>query len=229
MGRQRRRLKRRLWGYTDVNYRSISDIPESELVELLLADADWRPRIIGLSAIPANVRYCLSVNLATAPGACRGDVDILLAAPNHPELATAIQVKRVKYGAKAVRAGQPNKLGDLELGVRQTNLLATIGFSQVYFYVLVVVDTRQQNLTKTTSYDGISHDLKMRLENNISRATRGLDARVGLYQADCVQPMDNAPLGVGTFVGILMRLAQPTTQSIELTRWVAKVIIANRP
>src|SRR5205807_941816 len=105
-----------------------------------------------------------------------------------PDLAIAIEAKRVK-----VRSGRLNKLHDFKKGVRQANLLARIGFSQVYLFVFVVVDSREQNAGRM-SYDGTDSYLRSVIEQAIS--VSDLDPRVGLMHYEFVQPMDHAPLCV---------------------------------
>jgi hypothetical protein len=117
---------------------SIASIPEGSLVQHLLSDRHWRSRSLGIRGIPDNSLAFQRVLLSGAPGGFEGDVDILLCAKNLPNVATAIEVKRVKVGASAFRSGRPNKLHEFEEGVRQANLLARVGFSQVYLFVLVV-------------------------------------------------------------------------------------------
>ena len=136
-------------------------------------------------------------------------------------MTTAIEVKRIKVGASAFRSGQPNKLHEFEKGVRQANLLAAVGFSQVYLYVIVVIDSREQNASRIT-YDGPTPELRHTIRSAISIA--GLESRIGLEHHEFVQPMDSAPLGLGTYFGHLDRIAQTAQQPTALTEWVAQVI-----
>jgi hypothetical protein len=54
-------------------------------------------------------------------------------------------------------------------------------------------------------------------------STAGLDNRIGLGELDFTQPMDYAPLSVGTHGLHLHRLSVPGSQSEELTSWVAEI------
>jgi len=205
-------------------YSSIADIPEARLIKLLIMDRQWHSRILGIKGIQSNSTPLLSVPLRGLPGNPSGDIDILLVVPGRPDLATAIEVKRIKVGAAAFQTGGPNKLRGFKEGVRQANTLAKIGFSQVYLYIFVVVDSREQN-TERISYKGLSLELKSWIEQNIS--PRELVQRVGLMHFEFVQPMDDEPLGVGTFSGHLVRLADSMSQDPEVTAWVAQQIAAN--
>jgi len=209
------------------NQNSIADLSEAELVEQLLADPVWRSRIIGQKGIRRDVLAFTRVPLTGVPGDCKGDVDVLLCPPNRPHAAVAIEVKRIKIGIRALRDGRPNKLGELEEGIRQSNLLATIGFSQVYFYLFVAVDSREKTLAAPNSWAGPSQELRQLLHDKISVA--GLHLRVGMFKHQFVQPLDDRPLGTGSYTGDLVRLSRIVLQPPELTRWVAETIEALKP
>ncbi len=100
----------------------------------------------------------------------------------------------------------------------QANLLVRMGFWQVYVYVVVVADTREQNAGRNT-YEGLSSKLRSLAYSSVS--TQPLNERVGLGILDFTQPMDYSPFTVGTHGLHLIRLSKPTTQSRELTEWVA--------
>ena len=59
-----------------------------------------------------------------APGAPRGDIDVLFSAPNLPEQAVAYQIKRIKLGIDQVRNGTPGKIQEFKKLAQQANLLA---------------------------------------------------------------------------------------------------------
>ncbi len=208
-------------GAANMVHPSIADIPEDRLVEHLLAHPYWRDAVLSTHGIPDNPLDFQRVSLNDAPGGLQGDVDILVCAKDQPHLATAIEVKRVKVGAAAFRSGQPNKLQEYEKGVRQANLLSRVGFSQVYLFVLVVVDSREHNAGRTT-YDGPTPELRAVIDNAIG--PRDLDRRVGLIHHEFVQPMDYAPLGVGAGGKHLVRLAECAEQPAALTNWVAQLV-----
>ena len=206
---------------------SIADLSEAELVEQLLADPNWRSRIIGQKGIRRDVLAFTRVPLTSVPGDYKGDIDVLLCPPKRPHGAVAIEVKRIKVGIRALRDGRPNKLGELEEGIRQSNLLATIGFSQVYFYVFVAVDNREKTLAAPDSWAGPSQELRQLLHNKISVA--GLHQRAGMFKHQFVQPLDHRPLGTGSYAGELVRLSGIARQPPELTSWVAETTKALKP
>lgn len=203
---------------------SLANIPEAKLVERLLADPYWRSNIVTLFGMPGDPVVLQMVSLNSAPGIRTegpGDVDILLGSATRPDSATAIEVKRIKLRVNATRGGRPNKLRELKKAVEQANRLAKIGFSQVYLYVLVGVDTREQNRGKF-SFEGASLELKRLIDREVSTSTCDLIKRIGLYKCEFVQPMDFDPLMIGSHHMHLIRSAGIVTQSDELTRWVAQ-------
>ena len=199
---------------------SIADIPEDKLVERLLSDQFWDSEFFELASMPRGMGNRQRVLLDTAPGNFKGDIDALLCAPHHPEQAVAYQVKRIKFGIDQLRNRMPTKLREYKKVAQQANLLAQMGFWQVYVYVVVVVDARGQNAGKNT-YAGLSSELRSFVSSAIS--TQPLDERVGLGTLDFTQPMDYAPFTVGSHGLHLHRLSKPVTQSEELTKWVAGV------
>jgi hypothetical protein len=209
------------------NQNSIADLSEAELVEQLLTDPGWRNRIIGQKGIRRDVLAFTRVSLNGVPGDYKGDIDVLLCPPNRPHAAIAIEVKRIKIGIRALRDGRPNKLGELEEGIRQSNLLATIGFSQVYLYVFVAVDSREKTLESPNSWAGLSQELRQLLHDKISVAD--LHQRAGMFKHQFIQPLDDRPLGTGSYLGELVRLSQIVQQPPKLTTWVANTLEALKP
>jgi hypothetical protein len=200
---------------------SIADIAEDQLVERLFADPLWGTELFELAGMPRGLRYKLCVPLDTAPGNPKGDIDVLRCAPDHPEQVVAYQLKRIKFGVDQLRNGTPTKLREFIKVARQANLVARMGFWQVYAYVVVVVDAREQNAGKGTTYEGLSSKLKSLVYSSVS--PQPLDERVGLALLDFTQPMDYTSFRVGTHGLHLMRLSTPMTQSRELTDWVSNV------
>jgi hypothetical protein len=199
-------------------HESIADIPEGQLVERLLSDPLWRYEFFEYAGMPRGMANRQQVPLDTAPGNWKGDIDALLCDPDHPEHAVAYQVKRIKFGINQLSNGTPSKLQAYEELARQANLLAKMGFWQVYAHVVVVVDAREQNAGKNT-YAGLSSKLKSLVDTAISTAP--LDGRVGLAMLEFTQPMDYKPFTVGFHGLALRRSSTPAVQSQDLTNWVA--------
>lgn len=202
---------------TSFIYDSIADIPEDQLVNRLLSDPTWPSDFFELAGMPRGMSNRQCVPLDAAPGNYRGDIDALLCDPTQPHQAVAYQIKRVKFGINQVRTGMPSKLTEFKKLAQQANLLACMGFWQVYAYVVVVVDTREQNVGKTT-YAGLPPHLKGVVDREISLEL--LHPRVGLGILDFTQPMDHKTFTVGTSGLHLRRLATPASQDPELTEWI---------
>jgi hypothetical protein len=203
---------------TGLAHASIADIPEDQFVERLLSDPQWGTFLFELAGMPRGMANRQRVLLDTAPGNFKGDIDALLCAPNHPERAVAYQVKRIKFGINQLRNRTPSKLQEYKKVAQQANLLAKMGFWQVYVYVVVVVDAREQNFGKNT-YAGLSSKMKSLVDSSVSTAP--LDGRVGLGVLNFTQPMDYKPFTVGIQGADLRRLSTPQVQSRDLTKWVA--------
>ncbi len=199
-------------------HESIADIKETPFIARVLSDLHHRHTLFNLKGVQVEGAHLRQgVELCEFRKDLAGDIDILVLPAGQPEQATAIQVKRFKVGSKAVRTGKPNRMADFKEGVRQANDLTRLGFSQVYLWVFVLIDTREQNGGRFT-YDGPDAELHSRIEHAIS--TLGLDPRVGLMSFEWVQPIDRPPLELGTFGGHLRQSAQPMTQPAELTHWL---------
>ena len=201
---------------------SIADISEGQLVKRLLEHPYWRSTLFGLAGFPSDPIIREQVDLAGVPGGFVGDVDVLLCDSARPDLAVAIQAKRIKFDAWDIERKSPKKLQELKKAYKQANRDAKVGFSQAYLYVFVVVDSREQNAGKKLSYEGLSNDHKALVRRALSLA--GLDERVGLFQIELAQTMDFSPLDPGTFGGELHRKALPSIQTPELTEWVTQKI-----
>jgi hypothetical protein len=198
-----------------MKHESLADISEGNLIKMLLGDATRR--FFDFDGFPRDPVFKEGVDLAGVPGSFVGDVDVLLCNLTRPDLAVAIQAKRIKFDAWDIERGSPKKLRELKKAYEQANRDARIGFSQVYLYVFVVVDSREQNRGETT-YAGLSTKLRGLVDRAISLSE--LHDRVGLIQIELVQPMDYTPLSIGTFGVVRRRLAQLVLQTPELTEWV---------
>jgi hypothetical protein len=172
----------------------------------------WRGNLLSIHGFPDAPIDRQTVSLKGFSDRVRGDVDILVCERACPELSIAIEVKWVKVCNENI-----NKLEEYRKGIRQANLLSELGFSQVWLYVLVVVDTRERNAGRYC-YDGL--DSKQKSKINQALTITGLNDRVGVIHHNFVQPMDYAPLTVGFSGGHIVRMATPVVQSSALTGWV---------
>jgi hypothetical protein len=202
-------------------HESLANIHEKDLVHRLVADPLSRADLLGVHGMPKAPLIFTEVDLRDAPGSVRTDGDLLFVEPNAPEAVVAIQAKRIKVHARSFEIGIPNKLPEYEKGVQQANLLACVGFAQVYLYIFVVVDSRHHNAGRVT-YDGLTPELRAPIDAVIS--LERLDPRVGLAVIELIQPMDHRPLTIGVGGMDLHREAKAVPQPAELTRWLAQLL-----
>jgi hypothetical protein len=208
-------------------HESLAEIPEDKLVDRIVADILWGREFFQFHGMPSGMDNRQRVPLQTTPGNPKGDIDVLFSAANRPEQAVAYQIKRIKFGINQLRNRTPGKLQEFKKLTQQANLLAQMGFWQVYAYAIVVVDAREQNAeeqkTGNLTFKGLSSDMRSKLEFSFSSATQFFDARVGFGVMDFTQTMDSAPFTVGSHGLHIRRFARPAEQSEELTKWVAGI------
>ena len=198
---------------------SLAELSESALITQILGDPQWRGRILNITGFPDIANHFQGVPCSGLPGEPIGDIDILVVPEKSPEISIAIQAKRIKVSANTFLTGEPNKLNELGKLRQQAGLLADVGFSQTYCFVFVVVDSRQNN-RGAYRYDGLTAGLKTKIES--IDLTAGLDDRVGMMRFEIVQPIDDRPLGAGTYSGRLCRMAQQLLQPPKVTEWVVQ-------
>jgi hypothetical protein len=208
-------------------HESLAEIPEDKLVDRIVTDIQWGREFFQFYGMPSGMVSRQCVSLQGAPGAPKGDIDVLFSAPNRPEQAVAYQIKRVKCGINQLRNGTLGKLEEFKKLAQQANLLAQMGFWQVYAYAIVVVDAREQNAKEENAgkmtFEGLSSEMRSKVESAVSSATQLFDARVGFGVMDFVQTMDSAPFTVGTHGLHIRRFAKPAEQNEELTKWGAGI------
>ena len=192
-------------------------------MDRIVTDILWGREFFQLYGMPSGMVHRQCVSLQTAPGTPRGDIDVLFCAPGLSKQSVAYQVKRIKFGINQLRNGTPGKLEEFKKLAQQANLLARMGFWQVYAYAIVVVDAREQNAGKKVTYEGLSSQMRSKVHSAVSFATQFFDARVGFGVMDFTQTMDSAPFTVGTHGLDIRRFSKPAAQSEELTKWVADI------
>lgn len=202
-------------------HRPITDLKEQELVARVLSDPHYRHLLMNIKDLfSTNARVLREVQLRAFKSELTSDLDILVIPADAPDQSTAIQVKRFvpQDGLEYADAWRPNRMQRLfKEGIRQANETLGVGFSQVYLWVFVLIDTREQNGGRYT-YDGPDSALRARIQQAMSPVR--LDPRVGLMDFEWVQPMDRAPFELGTYGGHLERLAENGTQPGDLTEWI---------
>jgi hypothetical protein len=208
-------------------HESLAEIHEDKLVDRIVTDIQWGREFFQFYGMPSGMENRQCVPLQTAPGNPKGDIDVLFRAPDLPQQAVAYQIKRVKCGIKQLRNGTLGKLEEFKKLAQQANVLARMGFWQVYAYAIVVVDAREQNakeeIAGKMTFEGLSSEMRGKVESAVSSATQLFDARVGFGVMEFVQTMDSAPFTVGTHALHIRRFSKPAEQKEELTTWVAGI------
>ena len=176
----------------------------------LMANPHYRRSLLNIKDFPENPVVLQTAPLRSINEGYLGDADLIVVNPEHPSIAVAIEVKRIKVSAASFASGKPNKLREFPKAVQQANRLSDIGFALSYLFVLVVVDSRSNNQGEYT-YDGATPELKRAVDAAIS--TERLREQVGLIVNEFVQSMDHPPLELGSSGGHLRRLARPVPQA----------------
>jgi len=192
------------WGTPMPPHDSIAKVKEAEFIRKLLDHVYYSHSIFGLKDLPIeNAALLAQVDRRHYRAGLKGDFDILVVPRETPELATAIQVKRL--GVTVGGADQPSSetIGGrsqrlFDAGVLQTRADECLGFSQVYLWMFILVDSREQNEGRYT-YDGASVEVMSRATGPILPSR--LPDCVGLMTFEWAQPMDRAALELGTSGG----------------------------
>lgn len=220
-------LESQMMSGTTLIHESLAELHEDKLVDRIVSDIMWGREFFQFHGMPSGMKNKQCVSLQTAPGAPRGDIDVLFSAPNIPEHSVAYQIKRIKLGINQLRNETPGKLQEFKKLSQQANLLAQMGFWQVYAYAIVVVDAREQNAEEEKSgklvFTGLSSELRSRLETALSSATQLFDTPVGFGEMQFIQTMDSAPFTVGTHSLHIRRFAKPAAQSKALSEWITGI------
>lgn len=207
---------------------SIAEIPEDKLVDRVVTDVLWGHEFFQFYGMPPGMVSRQCVQLDSAPGSPKGDIDVLRCAPDLPEQAVAYQVKRIKFGINQLRNGTPSKLEEFKKLAQQTNLIARMGFWQVYADVIVVADAREQNVAAqkrgNLTFEGLSSELKSLVHSAVSSAIPLFDTRIGIGIMEFIQTTDSEPFTVGTHGLDIRRFSEPAIQSNHLTKWVADIV-----
>jgi hypothetical protein len=206
---------------------SLAEIHEDKLVNRIVTDIQWGREFFQFYGMPSGMENRQCVPLQTAPGNPKGDIDVLFCAPDLPQQAVAYQIKRVKCGINQLRNGILGKLKEFKKLAQQANLLARMGFWQVYADAIVVVDAREQNAKEENAgemtFEGLSSEMRSKVESAVSSATQLFDIRVGFGVMEFVQTMDSAPFTVGIHGLHIRRFSSPAAQGEELTKWVTGI------
>lgn len=176
-------------------FSSVTEVPEDVLVEWVFGASPCVGMVLetlGIADTSLIFHQVTKTTLSLEDGP--GDVDVLAIPRGDPARATAIECKRVKYQSSAVSSGTttPNKLGDLEHGAKQANLLWRARFHRVFLMILIEVDARGQSTA-----------------NFLTRGLSGAQAEFVHSRLDRTRLMPD--------IGVLcLEIAQPSSRSIDM-------------
>jgi hypothetical protein len=208
-------------------HNSLAEIHEDKLVNRIVTDIQWGREFFQFHGMPSGLESRQRVPLRGAPGNPKGDIDVLFRAPDLPQQAVAYQIKRVKCAINQLRNETFGKLEQFKKLAQQANLLAQMGFWQIYAYAIVVVDAREQNAKRENAgkmiFEGLSSEMRNKVQSAVSSASQLFDERVGFGVMELVQTMDSPPLTAGAQGLHIRRFSNPAVQSEQLTKWVAGI------
>jgi hypothetical protein len=193
---------------------SIADVPEHELVPLLLRHSALSQMVFAVtgSQIPSEVHF--RVPFSALGSTEQGDVDALVFQSDSPELAAAYEFKRVKIAAHTFDTGTPNKLSAVSKAVQQANALERIGFSRIALVILVVTDGRER-VQFNFAFRGATSDLLRTVDNAIDLSR--LHPDIGVFRMEVMQPVDRHVAESGGISGKAYQRPKMRTQGPELT------------
>ena len=127
-----------------MNIRSVAEIPEHDLVPLLLQRSALQGMILAAAGAHGADKMYFRVPAVALSGEASdlGDVDALVYAAGAPEFSAAYEFKRVKIMPHTFHTGMPSKLSELAKAVHQANALERLGFNRLVLAMVIVTDGR---------------------------------------------------------------------------------------
>lgn len=196
--------------------RSIAEVPEHELVPLILRHDPLRRMVLAATGahFGSVVHFRVPSSELCSDASAIGDVDALIYQSMTPEFAAAYEFKRVKVARQTFRTGRPNKLSALSKAVHQANALERIGFSRVALVVLLVTDGRER-VEFNFAFRGATPELLRTVDTAIDLSD--LHPDVGVFRMEVVQWTDRDITLSGGISGKSFRMPRIRSQSSQLT------------
>lgn len=204
---------------------SIADVPEHELVHLLLSHNALSSMVLaatigqGLSQVRLRVPFPAILSSGE-----QGDVDALVYPRGTPERSAAYEFKRVKIARHTFDTGSPNKLSAISKAVQQANALERIGFSQVALVILVVTDGRAR-VEFNFAFRGATSDLLRTVDNALDLSR--LHPDIGVFRMEVVQPVNRHVAESGGISGKAYRIPKIREQNSDLTTRIRQYAFIN--
>jgi hypothetical protein len=206
-----------------MNTRSLAEIPEHDLVPLILRHSALRGMVLAAAGAHGADKMYFRVPAAALSGHADevGDVDALVYTSGAAQLAAAYEFKRVKIMPHTFETVMPNKLGEFSKAVHQANSLARIGFSRVVLAILLVTDGRERS-EFNFAFRGATTELLRRVDSAFDLSE--LHPDVGVFRIEIVQPMDKDVTLAGGISGKAFRIPTLRNQPIDLTNRIERYV-----
>ncbi len=197
----------------------VTELTEAELTDLVAGHGVLAAALGRELRLPPFARTYIRVPLpdvASRPG----DVDLLAFAPSRPDVALAIECKRVKVSSAAFTTTAPTKLRAASRGVKQASALWQLGFHRVALLVIVAVDGRER-VEYNFAHRGLSTSLLRAIYGAFDEMA--MPQELGLVMIELVQP-EPKPVHEAASFGIQW-LADGVTQQQpqHLTEWLGRL------
>ncbi len=195
--------------------------PEKELVRWLMAEPIPRSLLLKKIALDGAAKDAQGVirPFITNPETPPGDIDLLLAVPNAPHRAVALECKRVRVRAGENDGQRVNRLEGVGRAVVQVEGLCKIGFSLTYLAMIAIAhdlsDTDYNFLfrgPRETTFTRIVHVLE----------ELPLPEPVGILYVEIAQPVSASIDTAAVICAGILRRARVCDQTNDLSMTVAR-------
>lgn len=202
--------------YRAMQARSIAEIPEPELVQVLSGHPMLRPWLFDPFLTGPSDRIFLRVPFVElAETSYRdGDVDAILLPRGEAGSAVAYQIKRVKVSDTTFQTLMPGKLGGFPKAVQQANATVGLGFSRVVLSVLIVTDGRCR---REFNFAFRGPTGKIIGQVNQALDLTDLHRDIGVARIEITQPVDEDFTLAGSIGGVYLREPALRKQNPSLT------------
>jgi len=197
---------------------NITDLPETELIHLLMANDGFRSFIFRTLGMSPTAFYKIRVTkpIIDNPYKKPGDVDLLICDRNNPSQAIAFEGKRIKVETIDEQDEIIRKLDGKNIveGVKQARGLRDYGFYNTYLTLLVETDGR--NRTKYNEFSRHSNEITLGKLYDFPYRDK-LYQEIGIIIIEIVQPTRKHYSEISQVNVGIVKEAKPLQQPVELT------------
>lgn len=201
----------------------ITSLNESELVKWML-ESESRTECFFGRVLLKDLAYQILQTISTPiiqVGEKPGDTDILVYPQDHPDLAIAFEVKRVKVNIDEDDVENINKdTKVVKKGIKQANQLRKLGFHQTYLVVIIVTDGKNRT-SKDIPFRYADSD-RIRSLYDLPK-NKKLHPDVGVIYVQIVEPTSASMDYVGHFTVRVDKKACELEQALSMISRVKQV------